>query len=77
MSVVLSSPFEVQPWTDEAIKTILKNKKVPGVKDRLKEFASNFLKNNYSDQIGGENSKISEDLLASLREISSPYNYFA
>ena len=77
MSILLSSSFEIKPWTEEAIRLILKNKKVQGIKEKLKEFASKFLKHTYSDTIQHGNIELAEDLITSLREISNPYNYFA
>jgi hypothetical protein len=36
---------------EEGIKIILRNKKLVGVKEKIKEFASLFLKTAFSDQI--------------------------
>lgn len=62
---------------EESLKLILRGKKLSGIKEKLKSFASNFLKYTFADQIHNLGDTISEDTLSDLREISNPYNYFA
>jgi hypothetical protein len=77
MSVLLSYPFDIKEWTENAIRTILKNKKItPDTITLLKEFGAAFLRNAYHNKMESK-LKIPEDLLMRLEEISRPHNYFA
>ncbi len=49
MSILLAFPYDVFEWSEELITIILKNKKISKtMQEKLKEFASQFLKNSYS-----------------------------
>lgn len=77
MSVLLSYPLDIQEWTENAIRTILKNKKITtDTLSLLKEFGATFLRNTYHNKMESK-LKIPEDLIMRLEEISRPHNYFA
>jgi len=77
MSVLLSYPHDIKEWTENAIRTILKNKKItPDTITLLKEFGAAFLRNAYHNKMESK-LKLPEDLIMRLEEISRPHNYFA
>ena len=77
MSVLLSYPNDIKEWTENAIRTILKNRKIsPDTLTLLKEFGASFLRNTYHNKLESK-LKLPEDLIQRLEEISRPHNYFA
>ena len=45
MSLLIAFPYETFEWTEEALKTLWRNKKLnKRLPDQLKKFASKFLK---------------------------------
>ncbi|KAL4432245.1 hypothetical protein ABPG74_020213 [Tetrahymena malaccensis] len=77
MSVLLSYPHEIKEWTENAIRTILKNKNIsPDTLTLLKEFGAAFLRNAFHNKVESK-LKLPEDLIIRLEEISRPHNYFA
>eukprot|EP01016_Furgasonia_blochmanni_P040574 TRINITY_DN518_c0_g1_i6.p1 TRINITY_DN518_c0_g1~~TRINITY_DN518_c0_g1_i6.p1 ORF type:complete len:291 (-),score=74.46 TRINITY_DN518_c0_g1_i6:90-923(-) len=77
MAIVLGFPYEIEEWMDDAIKFILKHKKITKVvEERVKDFCSKFWKTHKSSQnfLGRE---LSEDNTESLRNVANPYSYFA
>ena len=77
MSLMETNQHEVRGYMEKSLRLILKGKKLTGIKEKLKTFASNFLKQTFADQIHNLEDVVSEDTLCDLREISNPYNYFA
>jgi hypothetical protein len=53
MGSLLAFPFDLFEWTQCVLNLIMKNKKLAkSLQDKLKEFASKFLKSQYSDTLG-------------------------
>ena len=77
MAIILSSPYEIEPWAEDIIKTILKHKKISKViQEKIKDFFSRFWKTQ-KQSWHLNNITLTDDTIDRIKEISNPFSYFA
>ena len=77
MAIVLTSPYEIEPWAEDIIKTILKHKKISKIiQEKIKDFFSRFWKTQ-KQSWHLNNITLNDDTIDRIKEISNPFSYFA
>jgi len=77
MALILGHSFENETWTEDLIKILLKKHKINKmVRDAFREFANRYW-DSHKGHANINGISLSQEIYYELREISSPYTYFA